>query len=285
MQYPDFRSIAARYKVIFFDSYGVLKNHEGIIPGVKGLLQWLTDQGVAFYVLTNDASRSPRRLAKYYQDAGSWMISKDKIISSGMLARDYLERKVNNGTVAYLGTEQSAHYVEKIGLKTVSIGDLDLNHIDSINALVLLDDEGFQWDSDINKAINLLRKRNMPVIMANTDTTYPVSRTRVNLAIGAIGDLIETVVDKNFLRFGKPDAEMFNFAYSHIQTEHPVAKKDILMVGDTLRTDIIGGNKFGIDTCLVLTGNTQARYAKRDIERRGIIPDYICETVGTPSQS
>ena len=28
------------------------------------------------------------------------------------------------------------------------------------------------------------------------------------------------------------------------------------MVGDTLHTDIIGGNKFGLDTVLVLSGNT-----------------------------
>jgi len=50
------------------------------------------------------------------------------------------------------------------------------------------------------------------------------------------------------------------------------------MVGDTLSTDIIGGNKFGLDTVLVLTGNTLAKHAEMRINSRGIIPTYVCES-------
>ena len=55
-----------------------------------------------------------------------------------------------------------------------------------------------------------------------------------------------------------------------------IDKKDILMAGDTLETDILGGNKFGVQTVLVLSGiseeNTQLL-----IQSKGIIPDYICK--------
>ncbi|RMG31559.1 MAG: TIGR01459 family HAD-type hydrolase, partial [Bacteroidetes bacterium] len=129
-----------------------------------------------------------------------------------------------------------------------------------------------------NKTINLLRQKNMPVIVANTDITYPVSREQVALAIGGLGELIEYVVQKKFIRFGKPDAQMFNFAFEHIQQHQQVTKEDILMVGDTLHTDIIGGNKFGIDTALVLSGNTLPKDVEIKIEATGIIPDYICES-------
>ena len=50
------------------------------------------------------------------------------------------------------------------------------------------------------------------------------------------------------------------------------------MVGDTLFTNIIGGNKFGIDTVLVLAGNTLRESAREQIHSLGIIPDYICES-------
>lgn len=272
-----FISCALKYKVIFFDAYGVLKNHQGIIPGVKQTLQFLEENGIQFYVLTNDASRSPHELADFYIRRGIHEITEQKMISSGMLAREYLKYKLKKGTVAYLGTPNSAHYVEAIGLRTISIKELDLAHARDVDALVLLDDEGFDWSSDINKTINLLREKNMPVIVANTDLTYPVSDGRVSLAIGGIGELIQRIVSKNFINFGKPDAQMFNFAYEHIQRDVAVDKNDILMVGDTLHTDIIGGNKFGIDTALVLTGNTLPREAELAIESTGIIPNYICD--------
>jgi len=50
------------------------------------------------------------------------------------------------------------------------------------------------------------------------------------------------------------------------------------MVGDTLNTDILGGNKFGFDTVLVLTGNTLQKDLNTRITATGIIPTYICET-------
>lgn len=291
MQLADFKTVAANYKVIFFDAFGVLKNYEGLLPGIENTFSWLRSTGKEFYILTNDASRSPQELAEPYHRAGSYAITPDRIISSGMLAREYLDLKVNHGTVAYLGTESSAHYLETADLKTLPISQVDLGNVADINALVLLDDEGFDWNTDLNKTVNLLRKRNIPVIVANTDETYPVSKTRIAIAIGAVAEMIETIVGKQFIRFGKPDAQLFMFAYERLQhmtaggtppanqAFRPVSKRDVLMVGDTLRTDILGGNKFGLDTMLVLTGNTQPQDAEMQIRSTGIIPTYVCESV------
>ncbi|WP_080239390.1 TIGR01459 family HAD-type hydrolase [Spirosoma rigui] len=280
MQLSNFKSVAADYKVIFFDAFGVLKNYEGLLPGIDNTFSWLQETGKEFYILTNDASRSPQELAESYYRSGCYAITPDRIISSGMLAREYLDLKVNHGTVAYLGTSGSAHYLETTDLKTLPISEVDLSDVADINALVLLDDEGFDWNTDLNKTVNLLRKRNIPVIVANTDETYPVSKTRIAIAIGAVAEMIETIVGKQFIRFGKPDAQLFMFAYERLEhADGPVSKRDILMVGDTLRTDILGGNKFGLDTVLALTGNTQPQDAEIQIRSTGIIPTFVCESV------
>lgn len=278
MDLKDFQTLARNYKVIWFDSYGVLKNHTGIIPGISNTLQMLNREGIEFYVLTNDASRSPQKLANKYQDAGVMEIKAEKMISSGMLARDYLEAKVPGGIVAYLGTPESAHYIRTAGMDTVAVGDMNLDEADKINALVLLDDEGFDWERDLNQAVNLLRIRNIPVVVANSDRTYPISGGQVAIAIGGLANMMEQMVSKKFLRFGKPDTQMFHYAYSLLRGN--IAKKDILMVGDTLLTDILGGNKFGIDTALVLTGNTLANKAQSRIEITGIMPTHISKSVG-----
>jgi len=275
----DFAKLALKYKAIFFDAYGVLKNYKGLIPGIERTFNFLIENNIDYYILTNDASRSPEQLADRYVSRGINAITPDRIISSGMLAREYLQYKVKHGTVAYLGTEDSAHYIETAGLKTISIDKLDLNDLDHISALVFLDDEGFDWKHDVNKVINLLRIKNLSVIVANTDISYPVNKIEIAIAIGGISDMIEEIVGKKFIRFGKPDAQMFMFAYDQILAKGPIRKDEILMVGDTLYSDIMGGNKFGMDTALVLTGNTLPHEAELKIVSSGIIPTYICDSV------
>lgn len=281
MNIKSFKEVARNYKTIFFDSYGVLRNYQGVLPGIKEMFAFLHEENINYFVLTNDASRSPAQLAESFFNRGIPEITENKIVSSGMIAKDYLENKINSGSIVYLGTEQSAHYIRTEGIETISIKDLNLDHHDEVTALVLLDDEGFDWNTDLSKAVNLLRKKSVPVIVANTDHVYPTSKENVAVAIGGIADLLEPLSQKTFIRFGKPDSQIFNFAMEYARNEKPISKRDILMVGDTLKTDILGGNKFGIDTCLVLTGTLQAKNAELFIAATGITPDVICASVAT----
>ncbi len=275
----SFRSIVKNYKAVFFDAFGVLKNHQGLIPGIINTFEYLDRKEIKYYLLTNDSSRSPEMLAQWYQDRGVRQVTADKILSSGMVAMEYFKLKVSNGnSVAYLGTENSAHYIETAGLKTVAVKNIDLNNIDHIESFAFLDDEGFNWNEDINKAINLLRKKNMAVVVANTDINYPVNQNDVSIAIGSLADMVEKIIGKSFIRFGKPDAQMFLLAYERALQDIDVRRNEILMVGDTLHTDIMGGNKFGLDTVLVLSGNTLPEMAQIRISSSGIIPTFICES-------
>jgi len=275
----SFRSVVRNYKAVFFDAFGVLKNHQGLIPDIINTFEYLDRKEIKYYILTNDSSRSPEALAKWYQDRGIWQVTSDKILSSGMLAMEYFKVKLSDGkSVAFLGTEDSAHYIETAGLKTVPVRDIDLNNIDRIESFAFLDDEGFNWNDDINKTINLLRRKNMTVVVANTDINYPVNQHDISVAVGSLADMVEKIIGKNFIRFGKPDAQMFLLAYERALQDIDVKRNEILMVGDTLYTDIIGGNKFGLDTALVLSGNTLPENAHVRISSSGIIPTYICDS-------
>ena len=275
----NFKSLLENYKIIFFDAYGVIKNYKGLIPGIEKTFDWLNEQQKSFYIITNDASRSPELLAASYQKGGLHHITADKVISSGMLAKEFLDLKVKKGLVAYLGTEDSAHYIEHPGLDTLPLQQMNEDNINDITALVLLDDEGFDWMDGLNKAVNLLRRRTIPAIIANPDGAYPMSKKDVGIAIGGLSYMVEKITGRKFIRFGKPDSQIFMFAMEHINKFHPdISKKDILMVGDTLHTDILGGNKFGLDTALVLTGNLLPEDYENRIISSGISPTYICQT-------
>lgn len=278
METAVFQSVIQNYQVIFFDAYGVIKNYKGLIPGIEKTFDYLIEQKKEYFIITNDASRSPEQLAASFNKLGLMTVNPDHIISSGMLAKEYLDLKVKDGIVAYLGTENSAHYIESSGLRTLPVSAIDEKNWHEVNALVLLDDEGFDWYTDINKAVNLLRQRTIPAIVANTDNIYPVAKNDVSIAIGGIATMIESIVGKRFIRFGKPDSQIFIFAYEHVRSFKPVTKSEILMIGDTLHTDIIGANKFGLDTMLVLTGTTLPTDAETRIKSTGITPDFICES-------
>jgi len=75
------------------------------------------------------------------------------------------------------------------------------------------------------------------------------------------------------------DSQMFMYAFEQLQKVGKFQRKNILMVGDTLHTDILGGNKFGISTLLVLSGNTRKENYETLIQASGIIPDFVADSL------
>ena len=274
----NFKSIIDKYKIVFFDAFGVIKNYSGLVPGIENTFTYLEREKKEYYIVTNDASRGPQQLAESYHRMGLTAITEDRIVSSGMLTKEFLDLKVPDGIVAYLGTPNSAHYIERSGLQTLPMSEVNESNMDKVSVIIFLDDEGFDWCEDLNKTVNLLRTKPIPAIVANTDRAYPLSAQNVSIAIGGIAAMVESVVGKQFIRFGKPDSQMFMFAYDLIREYRQISKSDIVMVGDTLNTDILGGNKFGLDTVLVLTGNTLAKDYETRITAAGIVPTYICDS-------
>lgn len=278
----SFEELTDSYHCIFFDAFGVLKSSAGIYDGVLDRLLELKQRGKEIFLVTNDASKSPHRMVEMYSHPqGGPLFELERIVSSGMLARDYLRNKVRTGWVAYMGKDASSYYIAQAGLHPVPISQLNPDE-HSPKALVLLDDEGFDWFDDLNRAVNFIRHHNVPVIVANSDITYPMNRTEVGIAVGGLAALMEKAVGRQFIRFGKPDPMIFSKAF-HIALElNPrLSKRDVLMVGDTLATDILGGNKYGIDTALVLSGTTLEKDHASLIHATGITPNYVCESILT----
>lgn len=281
MQKVSFRSLLEKYKVIFLDSYGVVKNHRGLIQGVPKIMEDIRNRGKILRILTNDASRSASRQVKKFERQGLPNLNPEEIITSGMMAKMFLKNKITSGTVAYLGTNHAADYIIEANLTPIPVGQVNEKNIDEISAMVFLDDEGFDWNFDINATVNLLRKRNIPVIVANSDRIYPVAKNDVSIATGGIAQLVESILGREFIHFGKPDSQMFMYAFEQLQKVGKFKRKDILMVGDTLHTDILGGNKFGISTLLVLSGNTRKENFETLIQATGVIPDYVADSLVT----
>jgi 2-haloacid dehalogenase len=95
---------------------------------------------------------------------------------------------------------------------------------------VLLDADGTLFDYDRSEIV--------------TNGLAEVQRPR--LAASAIGPHIAGIVISEEVGSAKPDGGIFRAAFEAM--EGP-SKRDVLMVGDSLTSDIAGGRDFGIDTC------------------------------------
>ena len=72
---------------------------------------------------------------------------------------------------------------------------------------------------------------------------------------------------------GKPNP----IAYQIALEVAGVPPKEALMIGDRLETDILGAQRVGIDTCLVLSGISR----REDVARSGIKPTWLTKDIVT----
>ena len=69
---------------------------------------------------------------------------------------------------------------------------------------------------------------------------------RPKLIKSSLADYFEVIVVSDEIGISKPQPAIFDHAFKEIT---PPAKEKILMIGDSLHSDIQGGNNYGIDTC------------------------------------
>jgi len=91
---------------------------------------------------------------------------------------------------------------------------------------------------------------------------------RSRLKVAGIGQFFETVVISNDVGIAKPDPEIFNIAFKNMKLNN---KKEVLMIGDSLSSDILGGINAGIDTCWINNNG---------IDNKDIEPVYTISNIG-----
>ena len=280
-QHRTFEDLSDDFPVIFFDAYGVLIEASSMMAPVPELLDRLRAAGKDIYVVTNDASRTPEAIAERYRDSeGRQLFSAERIISSGTVATEILADELKAKRVGYLGPPASAEIMTRAGIEALPLAEW--SSVGELDALALLDDEGFEWREAINRVANLLRERPIPTVVANGDLAYPVGGGGIAAAIGTVANALEGILDTRFIRCAKPDAAMFSRAFRRAERDHQgLRPEDVLMVGDTLQTDIQGGRDFGLKTALVCSGHTQSERVEALMESLDIYPDFLCDSVFT----
>ena len=245
-----------RYSALLFDAYGVLSYSVGALPGAVELIDRLNRIEKPYYVLTNDASALPESRAASYHKVGL-NVDAERIITSGSLLKGYFaEHSLCGAKCVVLGTEDSAEYVRRAGGVVV-------NAADGFDVLVVGDQSGFPFVEGVNAVLTELfrmfdAEEERRLVLPNPDLVYP-NDDGFGMASGSLALIIEAALRQRyperglgFERLGKPNGAIFEAALRFTDT------MDMVMLGDTLETDIRGANEFGIDSALVAGGVTPA---------------------------
>ncbi|HEY2903502.1 MAG TPA: HAD-IIA family hydrolase [Polyangia bacterium] len=250
-------ALLQRYDFFLLDAYGVLVSGSGALPGAAAFLHRLREAGKSYLIVSNDASRAPGTSQARYSGMGL-PIDEDRILTSGLLIADHYARAGLIGAeTIVLGTDDSCAYVRKAGGVVVAPDD------DRARVVVVGDDDGYPFLETVNETISVLLRRMSrgeptALVLPNPDLIFPMRPGAFGITAGAIAALIELVLRVRhpegagrFVPLGKPHAPMFEAAARRLGDPD---RRRMVMVGDQLATDILGANRFGIDSVLVETG-------------------------------
>ena len=108
------------------------------------------------------------------------------------------------------------------------------------------------------------------LIAAAKNRYFKDSDNDLSLDAGGFVEALEFASNKRAKIIGKPSKEFFYLAIKSLNLQ----PNEVLMVGDDIKSDILGAKKAGLKTALVKTG----KFTNRDLQK-GIKPDFLLDSV------
>ncbi|WP_350346950.1 HAD-IIA family hydrolase [Agromyces sp. G08B096] len=249
---------------VLADLDGVVYRGADAIPfAVESLNLAKRERAVGY--ITNNASRSDASVARHLAELGLDVVA-DDVVTSPQAAMHLLAERVPAGAlVLVVGGEGIVTELERRGYRVTRSAD------DAPAAVVqgFAPDVGWTQLAEAAFALNaggFADEHGIPWIATNMDWTIPVARG-IAPGNGTLVSAVHTAVGRFPVVAGKPETPIFDEARRRFAADRP------LVVGDRLDTDILGANRAGMASAVVLTGIDRAKQllAAKAAER----PDFI----------
>ncbi|MCZ4261590.1 HAD-IIA family hydrolase [Limimaricola sp. G21655-S1] len=265
---PHLGAIADPFDVVLFDAYGVLNVGETPILGAAARIAELRGMGKRVMVVSNSAGYPKRAMMQRYERLG-FDFAPDEVVTS------------REALLARLGRDEPRRWGVMLG------PGHGLREFEAIDAHLLLDDaagyaaaEGFLlvgsdgWTVERQRLLAAsLRDHPRPVLVGNPDLVAP----REGGLTLEPGHFANALADAGLCApefCGKPFRAIFDLALSRLDPAPAPAR--VLMVGDTLHTDILGARAMGFASALVTDhGPLAGEDIVAAIDRAGIVPDFV----------
>lgn len=237
--FSQLKKKVSEYECYLFDLDGTLYSGDLVIDNAIQSVKDLQSQGKITKFLSNNSSKSKADYVDKLTGLGLKCTELDIVLSTDASIQFLKNHKLNR--IYVLGTQK---------LQQVFIEEGFL--IDDNNAEIIV--VGYDTELNYQKLVTACRLINQGVdyIATHKDIFCPTEYGPIP-DIGTLINMLKLTTGVQPLKiFGKPDISMVDCVAKKLGYK----KSDILMVGDRLYTDIVMANDFGIDSVLVLSGDT-----------------------------
>lgn len=248
-------------KLFLLDMDGTIYLGDEIFDGTLDFLNWVKGNGGRYMFLTNNSSKS---VDKYIDKLDKMGIAacKDDFTTSAQATGLYLEKHNKSDKIYVFGTKSLK---EELSLYGLNITD---KLEDDIDCLVM----GFDTELTFQKLedASILLGRGVDYIATNPDWVCPTEYGYVP-DCGSVAQMLFNATKRKPKFIGKPEATMVELAVE----KSGFAKEQTVLLGDRLYTDIASGHNAGIDTMLMLSGESTLD----DLKEFDFTPTFIYKNV------
>lgn len=244
------------------DMDGVIYRGSEVIPGAPEFIRHLSNARIPYLFLTNNSSPTALdilvKLKKFGIDTDS-----SHVYTSAMATADWIRRQRPHATAYVIGETGLLTALNEAGVAITA---------DKPDYVVV--GEGRTLNFEMLEIAHRAIAKGAGLISTNADTWCPTD-AGPRPGCGAIAALLEAATGRKAYHVGKPNPFMFRAARKRLG----LATDEVLMIGDTMETDIRGATDLGFKNVLVLTGSTRTESLSEYAFRPTIVVDSIAQLV------
>lgn len=237
------RDIAPNYDAMLCDAWGVIHNGVEVLPGAAEAMVRFREERGPLVILTN-APRPSSIIPGQLDRLGLSRAAYDDIVTSGDAVREEIARRLP-APAFKIGPRKDDPLFEGL--------DIDFRPLEEAGFIICtgLEDDQREAPEDYRDLLARAAGRGLEMICANPDIVVNWGGRMIWCA-GALADIYAGLGGR-VVYGGKPHSPIYRLAFSAIDQARgaPVGHGRILVVGDGLKTDILGANENGLDAVLV----------------------------------
>src|SRR4051794_9624994 len=226
------------------DMDGVIYRETQLIAGAAEFVEALVSTGTPFLFLTNNSAPTPEDLSVRLKHLGISDLSARHFYTSALNTADFLSETHTACPVFVIGEG---------GLLTELHERKNANN--GMHPSYVVVGEGAATMEKLAKAHECV-ERGARLLATNPDNWCPVGHEKTRPGAGATAAFLEASTGRPAYYLGKPNGYMFHRARRKLGEMSLSEPQQVVMVGDTMETDIRGAFEAGMQSFLVLSGST-----------------------------